>query len=112
MTGFPHRAVLIAGGVDKGGSYAPMFEALDGVARGLILIGEAAPLIRKAAEDHGADYPVIDATAMDDAVDKATELATAGDAVVLSPACSSYDMFKNFGERGMAFRAAVARLEN
>ena len=44
---------------------------------------------------------------MADAVRKATELATAGQAVVLSPACSSYDMYKNFGERGMAFRAAV-----
>ena len=110
MTGFPHPAVLIAGGVDKGGSYEAMFQALDGVARGLVLIGEAAALIRAAAEAHGADYPVIDATSMEEAVTKAAELARPGDAVVLSPACSSYDMFKNFGQRGMAFRAAVAGL--
>jgi len=110
MRGFPHPAVLIAGGVDKGGSYQPMFEALDGVARGMVLIGEAAPLIRAAAEAFGVDYPILDATDMSDAVRKAAALAEAGDAVVLSPACSSYDMFKHFGERGMAFRAAVAEL--
>jgi UDP-N-acetylmuramoylalanine--D-glutamate ligase len=108
MRGFPRPAVLIAGGVDKGGSYRPMFEALDGVARALVLIGQAAPLIRAAAAEHGVDYPVVDAATMDDAVRRATELARDGDAVVLSPACSSYDMFRNFGERGMAFRAAVA----
>jgi UDP-N-acetylmuramoylalanine--D-glutamate ligase len=47
---------------------------------------------------------------MYDAVRRAAELAGAGDAVVLSPACASYDMFKNFGERGMVFRDAVEKL--
>ena len=107
MRGFPRPVVLIAGGVDKGGSYAPMLEVLDDVARGMVLIGEAAPLIEAAARDHGVRYPVVHAGDMDDAVRRALSLAEAGDAVVLSPACSSYDMFKNFGERGMAFRAAV-----
>ncbi len=110
MRGFPQPVVLIAGGLDKGGSYQPMFEALDEVARGMVLIGKAAPLIRAAAEAHGVTYPVKDATDMDDAVRVATELAGAGDAVVLSPACSSYDMFENFEQRGMAFRRAVAGL--
>jgi UDP-N-acetylmuramoylalanine--D-glutamate ligase len=110
VRGFPRPLVLIAGGVDKGGSYAPMFEALADGARGLVLIGEAAPLIRAAAAEAGASYPVVDAADMHDAVRKARELAQAGDAVVLSPACSSYDMFKNFGERGMVFRAAVEQL--
>lgn len=110
LRGFPRPVVLICGGVDKGGSYAPMFEALDGVARGLVLIGEAAPLIRRAAEAHDADYPLVDADSMHDAVAAATSLAQPGDAVVLSPACSSYDMFKNFGERGMVFREAVGRV--
>src|SRR5690606_28249527 len=108
MRGFPRPVVLIAGGVDKGGSYQPMFEALADVARGLVLIGEARPLIGAAAEAAGATYPVVDAADMEDAVRRAAELARSGDAVVLSPACSSYDMFKNFGERGMAFRAAVS----
>jgi UDP-N-acetylmuramoylalanine--D-glutamate ligase len=110
MTGFPHRVVLIAGGRDKGGSYEPMLAALDPVARAMVLIGEAAPIIRDAATRHGARYPLVDAADMHDAVRKAADLAGAGDAVVLSPACSSYDMFKNFEERGMVFRDAVGAI--
>jgi len=108
VRGFPRPLVLIAGGVDKGGSYEPMLEALDGVCKGIVLIGAAAPLIRAAAEAHGVAYPVIDAGDMLDAVRQATELASPGDAVVLSPACASYDMFQNFGHRGRVFRDSVA----
>ena len=57
---------------------------------------------------HGATYPVVDATDMHDAVRRATELCGSGDAVVLSPACASYDMFQNFGHRGRVFREAVS----
>lgn len=108
VRGFPRPLVLIAGGVDKGGSYAPMLEALDGVCKGIVLIGAAAPLIREAAAAHRAGYPVLDASDMHDAVQRATELCTSGDAVVLSPACASYDMFQNFGHRGRVFRDAVS----
>ncbi len=108
VRGFPRPLVLIAGGVDKGGSYEPMLEALDGVCKGIILIGKAAPLIREAAAQHAVTYPVVDATDMHDAVRRATELCSAGDAVVLSPACASYDMFDNFGHRGRVFREAVS----
>ena len=108
VRGFPRPLVLIAGGVDKGGSYEPMLEALDGVCKGIVLIGKAAPLIRDAAAAHRSTYPVIDATDMHDAVRRATELCIAGDAVVLSPACASYAMFQNFGHRGRAFREAVS----
>jgi UDP-N-acetylmuramoylalanine--D-glutamate ligase len=108
MRGFPRPVVLIAGGLDKGGSYQPMFEALDGVARGMVLIGQAAPLIRGAAAEHGASYPVVDAGDMHEAVRLAAGMARPGDAVVLSPACASYDMFQNFGHRGRVFREAVA----
>jgi UDP-N-acetylmuramoylalanine--D-glutamate ligase len=108
MRGFPRPVVLIAGGLDKGGSYQPMFDALDGVARAIVLIGQAAPLIREAAATHGATYPVVDATDMHKAVELAASLAQPGDAVVLSPACASYDMFQNFGHRGHVFREAVA----
>lgn len=110
LKGFPRPVVLIAGGVDKGGAYDDMFDALAEVARGMVLIGEAAPIIHKAAEAYGVRYPIAFAGSMEEAVREATKLASAGEAVVLSPACSSYDMFKNFGERGMAFRAAVATL--
>jgi UDP-N-acetylmuramoylalanine--D-glutamate ligase len=108
VRGFPRPLVLIAGGVDKGGSYEPMLEALDDACKGMVLIGQAAPLIRAAAAAHGATYPVLDASDMHDAVRRATELCTSGDAVVLSPACASYDMFQNFGHRGRVFREAVA----
>jgi len=108
VRGFPRPLVLIAGGVDKGGAYQPMLEALDGVCKGIVLIGKAAPLIRAAASAHGVTYPVLDAADMHDAVRRATELCSAGDAVVLSPACASYDMFQNFGHRGRVFREAVS----
>ena len=85
-----------------------MLEALGANCRGLVLIGKAAPLIREAALAAGVTYPVIDAGDMFDAVRRATALCGAGDAVVLSPACSSYDMFKHFGHRGMVFREAAA----
>jgi UDP-N-acetylmuramoylalanine--D-glutamate ligase len=108
VRGFPRPLVLIAGGVDKGGSYEPMLDALDGVCKGIILIGKAAPLIRDAASAHRVTYPVIDATDMHDAVRRATEMCGSGDAVVLSPACASYDMFQNYGHRGRVFREAVS----
>jgi UDP-N-acetylmuramoylalanine--D-glutamate ligase len=110
VRGFPRPLVLIAGGVDKGGSYEPMLDALDGVCKGIVLIGKAAPLIRAAAEQHRVGYSLIDATDMHDAVRRATELCVAGDAVVLSPACASYDMFQNYGHRGRVFRDAIAAI--
>lgn len=108
VRGFPRPLVLIAGGVDKGGSYEPMLDALDGVCKGIVLIGKAGPLIRDAAAAHKVTYPVIDATDMHDAVRRATEMCGSGDAVVLSPACASYDMFQNYGHRGRVFREAAA----
>jgi len=108
VRGFPRPLVLIAGGVDKGGSYQPMLEALDGVCKGIVLIGAAAPLIRAACAEHGVTWPVLDAADMHEAVRVATELTSGGDAVVLSPACASYDMFQNFGHRGRVFRDAVS----
>ena len=108
VRGFPRPLALIAGGVDKGGSYAPMLDALAGSCKCIVLIGKAAPLIRAACAEHGVSYPVIDATDMHDAVRRATEMCTAGDAVVLSPACESYDMFQNFMHRGRVFREAVS----
>lgn len=110
VRGFPRPLVLIAGGVDKGGSYAPMFEALDGVCKGMVLIGQAAPLIRQAARELNVTYPVIDASDMFDAVRRASEMCRSGDAVVLSPACASYDMFRNFSHRGHVYRDAVCHV--
>jgi UDP-N-acetylmuramoylalanine--D-glutamate ligase len=108
LDGFPRPVVLIAGGKDKGGSYDPMIRALATCARAVVLIGEATPIIEGALAAAGVAYPVVRAGDMLDAVRTATGLARAGDAVVLSPACASYDMFQNFEHRGRVFREAVS----
>ncbi|MEZ4227417.1 MAG: UDP-N-acetylmuramoyl-L-alanine--D-glutamate ligase [Polyangiaceae bacterium] len=101
------KAVLIAGGRDKHGSYEPLVEALARRARAVVLVGEAAERIAAAVGDRVAHQRVSDMRA---AVRAARELARAGDAVLLSPACSSYDMFSSYSERGDAFAAAVQEL--
>ncbi|HEU4409416.1 MAG TPA: UDP-N-acetylmuramoyl-L-alanine--D-glutamate ligase [Polyangiaceae bacterium] len=101
------RCVLIAGGRDKGGDYGPLVEALRAKGRALVLIGEAAERIERAA---GGSLPVERASSMDDAVARASRLAEPGDAVLLSPACSSFDMFRDYHDRGQAFARAVRAL--
>lgn len=108
LAGFPRPVVLIAGGKDKGGSYEPMIRALERCARAVVLIGEATPIIEKALAGAAVNFPVVRARDMLDAVKTARRLAEPGDAVVLSPACASYDMFQNFEHRGKVFRDAVA----
>lgn len=101
------KVVLIAGGKDKGGSYGPLADAMRARGRAAVLIGEATPLIAKALD---GVVPLATATDMADAVRKASELASTGDAVLLSPACSSFDMFKDYKERGDVFVRAVQEL--
>jgi UDP-N-acetylmuramoylalanine--D-glutamate ligase len=111
LDGFPRPVVLIAGGRDKGGDYAPLGEAMARVGRAAVLIGEAAAKIEAAlGAAPGAAFPIERATTMDEAVERARRLARAGDAVVLSPACSSFDMFRDYAHRAAVFRAAVGRL--
>jgi UDP-N-acetylmuramoylalanine--D-glutamate ligase len=107
LEGFPRPVVLIAGGRDKGGDYAPLAAALQAVGRGAVLIGEAADKIEGALR---ALLPVARASTMEAAVEAARGLARPGDAVVLSPACSSFDMFRDYAHRAEVFRAAVARV--
>ena len=105
--GFPRPVVLIAGGRDKGGDYAPLAAVLGRVGRAAVLIGEAADKMDAAFV---GIVPVERAATMEDAVEAARRLAQAGDAVVLSPACSSFDMFRDYAHRAEVFRAAVARV--
>lgn len=102
------RVVLIAGGKDKGGDYAPIGERLQRCGRALLLIGEAAPLMERALS--GGEYPVERADSLQQAVARARELAEAGDTVLLAPACASFDMFRSYGHRGEVFQRAVQQL--
>ncbi|MGH7270617.1 MAG: glutamate ligase domain-containing protein, partial [Polyangiaceae bacterium] len=100
-------AVLIAGGRDKGGSYAPLVEALTRRGRAAVLIGEAADAMARAIGDR---VVVRRAASMAEAVRLGASLAIPGDAVLLSPACSSYDMFRDYKHRGDEFARAVQAL--
>ena len=101
------KAVLICGGRDKGGSYAPLVDALRAKGRAAVLIGEAADAIATAIDNA---VPVRLSPTLDDAVRAAAELAQDGDAVILSPACSSFDMFRDYKHRGDEFVRAVHAL--
>jgi UDP-N-acetylmuramoylalanine--D-glutamate ligase len=101
------RAVLLAGGRDKQGSYAPLVEALRERGRALVVLGEAAEAIAAAAD--GA-LPIHRARSMLEAVTLASTLARPGDAVLLSPACSSFDMYQSYAERGDDFQRSVRGL--
>jgi UDP-N-acetylmuramoylalanine--D-glutamate ligase len=103
----PSGLVAILGGRYKGGNFRDLREALHGRARGVIAIGESAARIEEALADL---LPVHRAASMEAAVREAFALAAPGDTVVLAPACSSFDMFTSFADRGRAFKQAVARL--
>jgi UDP-N-acetylmuramoylalanine--D-glutamate ligase len=105
LTGFERKVVLIAGGKDKGGDYGPLLPLMGATVREVVLIGAAADRIEAALGDH---VPVHRAPDLSRAVVLAAQAARPGEAVVLSPACSSFDMFGNFEERGEVF-AEVAR---
>ncbi|MGD0523621.1 MAG: UDP-N-acetylmuramoyl-L-alanine--D-glutamate ligase [Polyangiaceae bacterium] len=102
------KAVLIAGGRDKGGSYGPLVDALARKGRAAVLLGEAAEAIAQAV---GQRVPVRRVATMDEAVRVGASLARRGDAVLLSPACSSFDMFRDYKHRGDEFVRAVRLLE-
>ncbi len=100
---------LIAGGRDKGGSYRPIIDYGKGKIKEIILIGEARGKIFEAL---GKTFPVQFAECMEEAVKKAFNSASPGETVLLSPACSSFDMFTNFEDRGEIFKKAVMSLKN
>jgi UDP-N-acetylmuramoylalanine--D-glutamate ligase len=102
------KVVLVAGGVDKQGSYGPLRERMEQRGRGLVVIGAATPIIHDAFS--GSVLPLVDASTIDDAARKARALAQPGDAVLLAPACASFDMFKGYAHRGDEFQRAVREL--
>ncbi len=102
------RLVLILGGEGKGQDFTPLAEPVARYARAVVLIGRDAPLIQAAIEDSGVD--MLSADSMSAAVDLAASAAQAGDAVLMSPACASFDMFDNYGHRAQVFCDAVQAL--
>jgi UDP-N-acetylmuramoylalanine--D-glutamate ligase len=108
LYGMGRKAVVILGGDGKGQDFSPLKQAVAANARAVILIGRDGPQIGRILA--GADLPIISADTLEDAVKAARSLAHPGDAVLLSPACASFDMFRNYVHRAEVFVAAVRAL--
>ncbi|MDO3409211.1 UDP-N-acetylmuramoyl-L-alanine--D-glutamate ligase [Saccharibacillus sp. CPCC 101409] len=117
LSAFERPVVLIAGGLDRGSDYEELSPALETKVKALVTLGETRERIAAVARRAGvADVSVIEpredaADTLQEAVREAVRLAQAGDTVLLSPACASWDMFASFEERGRVFTEAV-RLQN
>lgn len=103
----PKRIMLIAGGEGKGADFSPLAAVAEAHLKACLLIGRDAALLAKILENR---VPLHYADSLEQAVEQAANLAQAGDAVLLSPACASFDMFNNYIHRGEVFEAAVYRL--
>ena len=101
--------VLIGGGYDKDSTYDEWIEAFDGKVRYLVLMGETANKIAECARRHGFDQ-IIMVESLEEAVKVSAKCAESGDAVLLSPACASWDMFKSYEQRGRMFKDFVHKL--
>lgn len=101
------KVILIAGGQGKGADFTELRESISDYVRSMVLIGEDAPLMEKALTDV---VPITHALSLEEAVEVAQTLAKPGDVVLLSPACASLDMFRDFNHRGEVFTCAVNAL--
>ena len=101
------RRPLIAGGRDKGGDFSRLTETVRQRVKHVILIGEAAPLLKQAWAGATA---MSEAGSLREAVEFAAREAAAGDVVLMSPACASFDMFSDYQDRGRQFKAVVQML--
>ena len=108
LRGLDGKTVLIAGGDGKGQDFAPLAAPVAERARRVLLIGRDAQRIARALEPSGVPLELCDS--LEQAVERAAGGARAGDAVLLSPACASFDMFRDYRHRGEVFAAAVRRL--
>jgi UDP-N-acetylmuramoylalanine--D-glutamate ligase len=107
LASFSGPVILLAGGVDKGGGYAVLQEGIKKKVRRLVLFGAAKEIIAKAL-GHLTETVILES--LEAAVRDAAKHARRGDVVLLSPACSSFDMFRNYAERGKAFKSLVRAL--
>ncbi|HEY5998824.1 MAG TPA: UDP-N-acetylmuramoyl-L-alanine--D-glutamate ligase, partial [bacterium] len=107
LAGLPGPVVLILGGKDKGGSYAPLAPLVRERVRALVLLGEAR---EKIAAELAGTAPIVEVAEMGEAVRRSAELAKPGDVVLLSPACASFDQYTSYAERGEHFKREVNAL--
>jgi UDP-N-acetylmuramoylalanine--D-glutamate ligase len=108
LAGMPNKVVLIAGGDGKGQDFSPLRDPVARNARAVVLIGRDGAQVESVLEDCGV--PLMRATSMEEAVRQAHAAAQPGDAVLLSPACASWDMFRNYVHRAEVFIQAVKEL--
>jgi UDP-N-acetylmuramoylalanine--D-glutamate ligase len=108
LRSFDQPLWLILGGQHKGAPYTPLIPLLRRTTRGVFTIGEAAPLIKR---DLGKAVPVIPCRTLAAAVKNAAKKALSGEVVLLSPACASFDQFRNFEHRGEEFVRLVRSLK-
>jgi UDP-N-acetylmuramoylalanine--D-glutamate ligase len=108
--GMERRVVVILGGDGKGQDFAPLYAPVQRHARAVVLIGRDAPAIRAAVQ--GTGVPLLEAASLPEAVSLAQAQAQPGDAVLLSPACASFDMFKDYEHRARVFVEAVQALSD
>ncbi|MEK9951516.1 MAG: UDP-N-acetylmuramoyl-L-alanine--D-glutamate ligase [Curvibacter sp.] len=108
--GADRRIVVILGGEGKGQDFAPLYAPVQRHVRAAVLIGRDAPVIRTAVQ--GTGVPLLEAASLPEAVALASAQAQPGDAVLLSPACASFDMFENYEHRARVFVEAVQALSD
>ena len=113
LNSFPEKVILIAGGKDKGISYAPLGPVVNDHVKLLLLCGKTAGVIREAVEqaENYRGLEIRDVADYHEAVAIADEASRPGDVVILSPASTSFDRFANFMERGQVFKAIVNELK-
>ncbi|MDP1623490.1 MAG: hypothetical protein Q8M08_14245 [Bacteroidales bacterium] len=100
--------IWIVGGVESGNDYAILRHLVRTKVKGIICLGTGTSRIHEAFDD--IDIPITNALTMDEAVQNAYYMGNSGDAILLSPACPSFDLFKDYEARGNAFRKAVKNL--
>ncbi|KAF1044303.1 MAG: UDP-N-acetylmuramoylalanine--D-glutamate ligase [Herbaspirillum frisingense] len=108
LGGRPNRILLIAGGDGKGQDFSPLALPVQKYGRAVFLIGRDGPAIRAALADTGVE--LVDCATLEEAVQKAGDMARVGEIVLLSPACASLDMFRNYAHRAEVFVDAVREL--
>jgi UDP-N-acetylmuramoylalanine--D-glutamate ligase len=109
LEAFTEPIILIAGGRNKGSDFNDLASHITQKVKALVLLGEARSIIRQTVEDKGFK-DIVEVESIEEAVSAAHSIARSGEVVLLSPACASWDMFKDFEERGDLFCSAVCAL--